>query len=298
MKDAYSFDVDQAGLDRAFEEQRRAYERIFARCGLAVRHGARPTRARWAAAGRPSSWSGPTPARTRRRLPGVRLRGEPRDGRPRRAAPRRADGRRPPAAPRAVRHARRVTIEALEQPPYGVPATRQLKTLVYVADGTPVVAVVRGDHGSTRRSSRPPPARASVRPAHPDEIRAADGRAPGSLGAVGVTAGRRSSSIAPLAARTDMVTGANEDGFHLRGVDVARDSRRTARARRPAHRPGRARAARAATAHLEVFKALEVGHIFKLGTRYSRVDGRDRPRRRGQARCRSSWAATASASSG
>jgi len=94
------------------------------------------------------------------------------------------------------------------------------------------------------------------------------GAHPGSLGAVGFT---RATVLvdSALADRENMVTGANLDGFHLRGVDVARDIL--------AHGAGLAdlRTVEAGEgcpncdALLEVFKALELGHIFKLGTRYS-----------------------------
>jgi len=65
-----------------------------------------------------------------------------------------------------------------------------------------------------------------------------------------------------------MVTGANEDGFHLRGVDVARDLLAHGKlADLRTVRPGEGCPRCDGT--LDVFKALEVGHIFKLGTKYS-----------------------------
>jgi prolyl-tRNA synthetase len=161
-----------------------------------------------------------------------------------------------------------VTIEALEQPPYGVAARRQLKTLIYVADGQPVVAVVRGDQDLNEAKLQTATGADNVRPARPEEIPPLMGARAGSLGAVRFD--RAPVLVDPsLAGRKDMVTGANEDGFHLRGVDVARDVLR-----------GKARLAELRTVKagegcprcegtLDVFKALEVGHIFKLGTKYS-----------------------------
>jgi prolyl-tRNA synthetase len=160
-----------------------------------------------------------------------------------------------------------VTIEALEQPPYAVPAVRQLKTLVYIADDRPVLAVVRGDHELNEAKLQSATGAGILRPAHPEEIPPLMGAHAGSLGAVAF-------SKAPvfvdhaLAERTNMVTGANQDGFHLRGVDVGRDllahgklvDLRTVKSGEGCpHCDGR----------LSVFKALEVGHIFKLGTKYS-----------------------------
>src|SRR5690606_32887220 len=110
-----------------------------------------------------------------------------------------------------------------------------------------------------------------VRPAHVEEIVALLGAHPGSLGAVG-TAGKAPVYVdRSLEGRRDMVTGANEDGFHLRGVDVARDlahgtfvDLRTVRSGERCVRCDHG---------LEVWKGLEVGHIFKLGTRYSEAMG-------------------------
>jgi prolyl-tRNA synthetase len=105
-----------------------------------------------------------------------------------------------------------------------------------------------------------------VRPAHPDEIREALGASPGSLGAVGVTGIPVVADLA-LRGRRDMTTGANTDGEHLTGVDVDRDiavSRwadlREVTAGEPCPRCGHP---------IELIRAIEVGHIFKLGRRYT-----------------------------
>jgi prolyl-tRNA synthetase len=160
-----------------------------------------------------------------------------------------------------------VTIEALEQPPYDVPAARQLKTLVYLADEKPVVAVVRGDQELNEAKLLTASGAAVVRPARPEEIPPLMGAHAGSLGAVDF---RRAPVLvdASLVHRKDMVTGANEDGFHVRGVDVERDllpHARVAELRTVKAGEGCPRC----DGTLEVFKALEVGHIFKLGTKYS-----------------------------
>jgi len=107
---------------------------------------------------------------------------------------------------------------------------------------------------------------ATARPAHPDEIRAALGALPGSLGAVGVT---QVPVIADetLRGATGMTTGANEDGFHLRGVNVARDIKvgRWADLRIVQTGEGCPKC----DGTLRVDSAIEVGHVFKLGTKYS-----------------------------
>ncbi|HQR28877.1 MAG TPA: proline--tRNA ligase [Anaeromyxobacteraceae bacterium] len=265
MKDAYSFDVDAAGLDKSYDDQRKAYERIFTRCGLdfvavqahsgamggsgsqefMVRTDAGEDdvaacpRCRYAANTETARSRGPV----RPVDPGERL-----------DAPRRF----PTPGVR--------TIEALERPPHGRPAARQLKTLVYVADEKPVLAVVRGDDELDEAKLQTATGASQVRPAHPEEIRPLLGADAGSLGAVGV----RNAPVLvdeTLASAAGMVTGANENDVHLEGVDVARD---LAGARRGDLRKVKGgEGCPRCDGELELFKALEVGHIFKLGTKYS-----------------------------
>jgi len=266
MKDAYSFDLDQAGLDRSYEDQRRAYERIFSRCGLdfvAVKahsgamggsdssefmvrtdagedHVAACPRCRYAANTETARSRGPaTPAQ-----PGARL-----------DAPRRF----PTPGVR--------TIEALAQSPHRRPGAMQLKTLVYVAGDAPVLAVVRGDDDLNEAKLQTATGAVTLRPAHPEEIRPLLGADPGSLGAVDF---KRAPVFVDEALRdaAGMVTGANEDDFHLEGVDVRRDVLPHGKlADLRSVKPGEGCPNCDGT--LDVFKALEVGHIFKLGTRYS-----------------------------
>jgi prolyl-tRNA synthetase len=277
MKDAYTFDVDEAGLDRAFEAQRGAYERIFQRCGVATvmvqahsgamgGSGSAEFMARTEAgedlvvAGPSCGYAANVETATSRVLGfGVRVSGEEE------SAPQ-PDTQNPKPTRFATPGV--LTIEALAQPPYNVPAESQLKTLVYVADGTPVVAVVRGDHALSEAKLQTILGASVIRPAQPDEIVDLMGAHPGSLGAVGFTRARVLVDQT-LGERTDMVTGANDDGFHLRGVDVARDilthggrlvDLRTVQAGEGCSR---------CDGRLELFKALELGHIFKLGTKYS-----------------------------
>jgi prolyl-tRNA synthetase len=135
-----------------------------------------------------------------------------------------------------------------------------------VADEKPVLAVVRGDDELDEAKLQTATGASQVRPAHPEEIRPLLGADAGSLGAVGV----KSAPVfvdETLAGAAGMVTGANENDVHLEGVDVKRDlsGARPADLRKVKAGEGCTRCDGA----LEVFKALEVGHIFKLGTRYS-----------------------------
>ena len=264
MKDAYSFDVDQAGLDKSYQDQKGAYEKIFTRCGLdfvAVQahsgamggSGSQEFMVRTdagedlVAACAKCRYAANTETATSRLEAAV---DQPWPGEPEKFA-----------TPGVV------TIEALQRQPYGVGARRQLKTLVYVADGKPVVAVVRGDQELNEAKLQTATGASEVRPAHPEEIPALMGAHAGSLGAVRFT-GAPVFVDPSVADRTNMVTGANEDGFHWRGVDVRRDllghgtlaELRTVKAGEGCPK---------CDGTLDVFKALEVGHIFKLGTKYS-----------------------------
>jgi prolyl-tRNA synthetase len=268
MKDAYSLDVDRAGLDRAYEDQRGAYQRIFTRCGLAFVQ----VQAHSGAMG--GSESSEFMVRTDA--------GEdlvaacPKCGYA--ANTETASSRVPPeadgpglAAPEKFPTPAVLTIDALAAPPHGVPARRQLKTLIYVADDKPVIAVVRGDQELNEAKLATAAGAGAVRPAHAQEIPPLMGGAhAGSLGAVRFDVKKARVLVdRSLEDRRDMVTGANEDGFHLRGVDVRRDvlaggaelaDLRTVRSGEGCPR---------CEGSLEVYQALEVGHIFKLGTKYS-----------------------------
>jgi prolyl-tRNA synthetase len=266
MKDAYSFDVDRAGLDRSYEDQRRAYERIFTRCGLDFV----AVQAHSGAMG--GSESSEFMVRTDAGEDDVAACAACRYAANTETA--RSKG---PAVPtqagEALDQPRRFatpgvrTIDALAQKPYGRPGPMQLKTLVYVADEKPVLAVVRGDDELNEAKLQTSTGATVLRPAHPEEIRPLMGADAGSLGAV---AFRRAPVFVDetLAKARGMVTGANENDFHLEGVDVARDLL-------PHAKLADLRSVKAGEGcprcdgTLEVFKALEVGHIFKLGTKYS-----------------------------
>ncbi len=266
MKDSYSFDIDQAGLDASFEAHRGAYERIFARLGI-------PAIAVEASSGNMGGSDSvefmcPTPAGEDQvavcpagdyaaNLEKATSALAPVSDEPGPAAPARF------ATP-GVR-----TIEDLVSQ-HGVTADRQIKTLVQIINDQLTLVLLRGDHPLADQKLIDATGATSLRPAQPDEIVAALGASPGSLGAVGVT---NLPVIADLAlqGRTNMTTGANTDDFHLSGVDVGRDitvatwaDLREVAAGEPCPRCG---------TPLEVIPAVEVGHIFKLGSKYTTALG-------------------------
>ncbi len=292
MKDAYTFDVDWEGLDKSFEDQRRAYCRIYDRCGLryviveahsgAMGGSASSEFMVYTDAGEDMVAScaqcgyAANLEKAISRIPAIK------DEHPERAVEK--------FPTPGVR-----TIEELTNFPGGAPAERQIKTLLYIAAGQQkstaqagdqlepqsklVLALLRGDHllNEAKLASALAPLLAKenlelvgLRPAHPEEIFEAMGADAGSLGAVGVT-GHWVMADEALSGRANMVTGANENGYHLRGVNIARDIqvtawvdlRTVAEGETCPHCDGK----------LRVAKALEVGHIFKLGTKYSEAMG-------------------------
>ncbi len=266
MKDAYSFDVDEAGLDRSYEDQRKAYERIFTRCGLTFV----AVQAHSGAMG--GSGSQEFMVRTDAgedliaACPKCRYAANTETARSRGPAT-------PPQAGARLEAPRRFatpgvrTIDQLAAAPHHRPGAMQLKTLIYVADAAPVLAVVRGDDDLNEAKLQTATGAATLRPAHPEEIRALMGADAGSLGAVGFTRARVFVDES-LQGAAGMVTGANQNDFHLEGVEVKRDllpHGKLADLRQVKPGEGCPRCDGA----LEVFKGLEVGHIFKLGTKYS-----------------------------
>ncbi|HEX8139678.1 MAG TPA: proline--tRNA ligase [Pyrinomonadaceae bacterium] len=280
MKDAYSFDVDQAGLDRSFEHQREAYKRIFDRCGLKYTIVEASSGAMGGSAS--NEFMVKTDAgedmiatcdkcsyaanleKATSRLPEIK------DG----------IGL---DAPVEFPTPNVRTIEDLTTFPGGAAADQQIKSLVFVAphEGQSqfVLVLLRGDHQLHETKLSDSLAGAEVRPAHPEEIRELLGASAGSLGGVGAKArareaGRDLRILADLAlkGRRNMTTGANKDEHHLRGVNISRDipvdswaDLRTVTSGEGCPVCGEGR--------LEIAKALEVGHIFKLGTKYSEAMG-------------------------
>ncbi|HUD36783.1 MAG TPA: proline--tRNA ligase, partial [Streptosporangiaceae bacterium] len=158
---------------------------------------------------------------------------------------------------------------------YQAAADRQIKTLVYLLDGTLTLVLMRGDHALHEQKLVDATGAVTVRPAEPEEIRAALGALPGSLGAVGTASpGPGDHPVIAdeaLRGRRGMYTGANIDDTHLRGVDVERDINvgQWADLREAAAGQGCVNCGH----ELEAERGIEVGHIFKLGYKFSNALG-------------------------
>jgi prolyl-tRNA synthetase len=175
------------------------------------------------------------------------------------------------------------TIEDLTSFPGGADADRQIKSLVYVAtlegESQFVLALLRGDHQLHETKLGDALRGAEVRAAHPEEMRGLLGAGAGSLGGVGAKAraretGRELRILADLAlkGRRNMTTGANRDDHHLRGVNLSRDIPVDQWVDLRVVTSGEG-CPQCAEGRLEIAKSLEIGHIFKLGTKYSESMG-------------------------
>ena len=270
MKDAYSFDATDEAAQISYQKMYDAYTRIFQRCGLK----AMPVEADTGVMGGKFSHEFMVPAETgenevvyceacnyaaniEKAISGI-----------------------PKTATREIGAAIEkfatpgvVTIEALSKEPYKVPANRQIKTLVYIADSKPVIILIRGDDQLNENKFMAKTGSLEARPA--DVKNAADmvhftalGAMPGSLGAVkNVPADWKVFADERLRGANEMTTGANEDGFHFKNVSIERDIKvtewfdlRMVTAGEPCAKCGQP---------LKIRRAIEVGHVFKLGTKYS-----------------------------
>jgi prolyl-tRNA synthetase len=267
MKDSYTFDMDAAGLDISYEKHYQAYTRIFERCGLTTI----AVEAHSGAMGGSQSHEFMVPSDAGEDLVaigakcGYHANLEKAVSVPLKPAVPDPEG---DLAPEKFHTPSRKTI--LEVAEFTqLPATSQMKSLVMVADGKPVLVLLRGDHQLSETKFASAVGATEVRPAHPHEIREWFGADAGSLGPVGI---KNMPILADnaLQGRKNMIAGANEDDHHLRHVTPGEDF---------AAKFEELRQVMAGDAcvncgeTLEVTKTIEVGHIFKLGYKYSESMG-------------------------
>jgi prolyl-tRNA synthetase len=267
MKDSYSLDLDSEGLDRAFQLHFEAYRRSFSRMGLETM----AVEASSGSMGGSESVEFAVPSEAGEdRVASCGSCGYAANLEKATSNLLSVEDPPCPGAPEKFPTPGVHTIGDLVDFDGGAPAERQIKTLVYVFDGETALVLLRGDHELAEQKLQDATGAAELRPAHDEEIRAALGAGAGSLGAVGVS-GMKIFADEQLRGRTSMVTGANEDDFHLRSVDVARDI--AVDAWLDLREVAEGEACPMCDGPLDVGKAIEVGHIFKLGTRYSEALG-------------------------
>jgi len=260
MKDSYSFDLDDAGLDVSYRKHFDAYRRIFDRCGL-----------KYVTV---EAYSGTMGGTHSHEFAALTEAGEDsvvvcECGYA--ANLEKAEANAPPvedppgdSPPEPFPTPGQKTIDDLAKFT-GQPPARLMKTLVYIVESQPVVILLRGDHTLSETKLAATLGTEVFRPATPDEALALHGAHLGSLGPVGLK-GARILADRALRGRRNLITGANRDDFHLRHVTPGRDFQaefydlRVIVSGDLCPRCGRP---------LRVHVAVELGHIFKLGRRYS-----------------------------
>ncbi len=258
MKDAYSFDRDDEGLARNFDLQRAAYHRIFERVGLQFSE----VEAEPGMMGGEESFDFLAPAGAGENTLVTCENGDfAADIEVARTVAR------PPVFPEQLLSTDEVetpgvkTCEALAEF-LSIDVAATSKAMPVTTDGGVVLALIRGD-------DRIEPAKLDAalgmqsRPSTDEEIREAFGASGGSLGPVGF----KGRIVADETLREgQFVAGANRDGWHLRGVEAGRDFVAEFADLREASEDDRCPNCDGA---LQFTTAIEVGHIFKLGTKYS-----------------------------
>jgi prolyl-tRNA synthetase len=255
MKDSYTFDRDREGLDAGYEKHREAYDRIFDRCGLEWYRvesdvgamggiGAHEYMAPCAAGENDVALA-----------PGYAANVEVASAEPQPVEM-------PPALDAPQReHTPGMTTVAAVAESLGVPAGALIKAYPVIVDDRGLVLVlVRGDHQVNDIKLGNTLGGAAWRPAREEEFAQRIGPA-GYIGPVGADA---PILMDAAIAGGGFVTGANDPDFHLRGVEPGRDF------------PFESVDVRSVVANdlvngsrIRIEPAIEIGNIFKLGTRYS-----------------------------
>ena len=278
MKDAYSFDEDDTGASRSYEIMREAYNRIFTRCGLEFR----AVEADSGAIGGSFSHEFMVLAETGEdtlviceacsyaanvEKAAVRLA-------PAEPAPAELQAMMPVETPGMKKVA---TVAAH----LGVQASDLIKTMLYLADGEPVAALVRGDREVQTVKLKNLLGASEVEPLDEDRVWELTRLPVGYLGPVNLPI--RSVADQEVMRMVNAVAGANEKGRHLVGVNPGRD-----------FQPDLSGDLRQVTVDdrcplcggsVRLKEGIEVGHIFKLGTGYSEAmnatfqdsDGQQKP---------------------
>jgi prolyl-tRNA synthetase len=267
MKDSYTFDMDQAGLDAAYDKHYKTYCKIFDLCGLQYT----AVEAHSGAMGGSQSHEFMVASDAGEDLVAI-CKGCGYSANLEKAvsAPAEPGVSDPEGAlkPEEFHTPGRKTIAEVAAFT-GLPESSQMKSLVLVADGRPVLVMLRGDHQLSETKFSAVANDPEFRQAHPEEIREWFGAEPGSLGPVGVQNMPILADQA-LVGRRNMIAGANKNDYHLRNVTLGEDFEAEIHDLRQVAAGDRCTRCGGV---LEVVKCVEIGHIFKLGYKYSETMG-------------------------
>ncbi len=262
MKDAYSFDVDSSAADISYDKMYQAYRRIFQRCGLNFRAVEADTGSIGGTASHEfmvlaeSGEDAIVSCSACEYAANVEKAESPVKGGTEHAEPRPLE---------KVATPEKRTIEEVAEF-LGVPKAAMVKTLVLSADGEPVVALLRGDHDLNEIKLQHLLGCDTLEMAGDEIVTKVTGAPVGFAGPVGL----KVKIVADLAVQVlrNFVTGGNAKDLHLKNVNLDRDCHVGifADIRNVVHGDP---CPRCSGGTLEMWRGIEVGHVFKLGTRYS-----------------------------
>jgi prolyl-tRNA synthetase len=264
MKDAYSFDTGLEGLNKSYEKMYGAYCRIFDRCGLTYL----PVEAESGPIGGDASHEFMIPAENGEdsvlhcKDCSYAANVEKAEIGPR-------GGEAPDVPLKAVERVSTPGASTIEQVARFLKCQAQdlIKTLIYVADDQPIAVLVRGDHEANENKIRRAAGAKKLGLADPEVIQKVTGSPVGFAGPVGMAQKIPIYADQDVRVMRNAVTGANAAETHLTGVNPGRDFEpegyadlRNAESGDPCPR---------CSGKLALRHAIEVGHVFKLGTKYS-----------------------------
>ncbi len=154
---------------------------------------------------------------------------------------------------------------------FGLSEDRLAKSVVYIADSKPVLVLMRGNDELNETKLQQVLGATAIRPAEPDELVQYTGANAGSIGPVNLKENIKIIADNRLLGANNMVSGANKDGFHNKNIDLERDAKIEGYFDLRVVQSGEN--CPNCNAQLKVVNAIELGHIFKLGTRYSQALG-------------------------
>lgn len=266
MKDLYSFDIDEAGLDKSYQDMYEAYTKIFTRCGLAFR----PVEAD----------SGQIGGGYTHEFMVLAESGEATIAYSTESDYAANIEIAPCKKPEVIENEAEATLEKVFTPNsktivevaefLKVPTTKCIKTLVYIADGTPIVVLTLGEHEVNEVKVQKIHPCNDLRMASEAEIVDIFNASPGSLGPVGL---KEIAIYADwnLENRVNLVCGANEDDYHYSNVSLNRDAKVSLYADLRMIEEGEE--SPCGTGVIALTRGIEVGQVFKLGTKYSEALG-------------------------
>ncbi len=267
MKDAYSLDTSWEALDESYDKHFEAYKRIFDRCGL-----------KYFVVGASSGAMG---GRQSQEFMVESKSGEDTNAicdncgyaanieiAESKAPPIGRGDNNPEIEEFATPNAKTIN-DLVEQ--FGLPEKRCAKSVIYMIDDEPVLLLMRGNDELNEHKLEGIFQTSNFRPAEPEELMNITGADAGSIGPVNLKTKIKVAADHLLKDANGLVSGANKTGFHYKNIDFTRDCNideyydlRTAQEGEPCPKCG---------SDLRVVRAIELGHIFKLGTKYSEALG-------------------------